>query len=633
MSPGRRIESSSLIGTALAFALVAPMFGCSDPETGGPPAGLVTLDEARLAELKAELAGSDAPAPAPVEKPTADERAFANAEMVEAFVAQCREREQAEPPAPTEAGSSRSSAYGNIYTGQNAPELPPIPNDGIFRWVEGNPEFLDPNKISESSGSAIGGQLFETLLVTPPGNAPPVPGQAERFEVSEDGRTYTFHLREGLVWSDGEPITAETFRGSWLRGLDPETASKNAEQLWYIAGAEDYNNARTTDPNTVAIKAINERTLEVTLTNPTPYFPDLVTYIAYAPVPLHTIAEHGAQWTRVETMVVNGPFKIVEWLPRDRIVLEKNPRYWDAENVALEGSLIYSSDSESRNITLYQTGQVHWIKPLGSDRIREFLESGRSDLRIDEQMCTYYYVINTREPPFDDVRVRRAFNMAVNKERLTSHTLSSFQKPASNLLSDMFRATIGYIPVPGDPYDPDRARELLAEAGYPNGRGLPRVDLVYNTFESHRLIAEFVARNMHEALGVQLEVSNMEWKSLLKRVHAGEYRLARTAWCADYPDPFTFLGTFHSDSQNNYPGYFNPAYDALLARIRAETDRVERNALICAAEMALNRDVPIIPLYFYTRSYLLRPEVRGFEAQYSDQHYLKWISLEEAPTP
>ncbi|MCB9734384.1 MAG: peptide ABC transporter substrate-binding protein [Deltaproteobacteria bacterium] len=502
-----------------------------------------------------------------------------------------------------------------------------MPADNMFRCAQNNPEFLDPNKVAETAGSFFVGQMFETLLVPAPGNTPVRPGQAERWEVSADGLTYTFHLRPGLVWSDGVPITARTFRDSWLRGLDPKTASRNAEQLWYIKGAKAFNTGTETNPGTVAIRAVDDLTLEVELTSPAAFFPELATYTAYAPVPLHVIEAHGAHWTRPENIVVNGPFILTEFAPRDRATMKKNPRYWDAANVDLDGVIIFSSDSESRNELLYETGQIHWAYPLGPDHVATWLKSGRSDLHVVDNLCTYYYVMNTTRPPFDDKRVRHAFNQAIDKRRLTTSVLSSFQQPAPNLLADSYRGRIGYVPVAGDDFDAVAARAALADAGYPRGAGFPKVELLFNTFELHRQIADFATRSIAENLGVELTSSNMEWKSLLKLVQSGDFSIARTSWCGDYTDPYTFLGVFAAQSKNNYPRYANPVYDGLLDRIRKETDNAERNALICAAEKVLNRDLPIIPLYFYTRAYLLRPEVSGFLPQILDDHYLKWVSL------
>lgn len=627
---------SPLTRALLASVALASASACGGgvPATG-PPDGLVVLSPERLTQLKAEA--TPAPPSTSAEdaggtgaltppEPPDDPKAFVSEALADHFLAECRARPAA-PPLKADAGAS-SGVDGLIYRGTIAPkDLPPMPADNMFRCAQNNPEFLDPNKVAETAGSFFVTQLFETLLVPAPGNTPVRPGQAERWDVSADGLTYTFHLRPGLVWSDGTPITSRTFRDSWLRGLDPKTASRNAEQLWYIQGAKAFNTGSETNPGTVGVHAVDDLTLEVVLTSPAAFFPELVTYTAYAPVPLHVIEAHGTHWTRPENIVVNGPFTLTEFAPRDRATLRKNPRYWDAAHVDLDGVIVFSSDSESRNELLYSTGQIHWASPLGPDRVAAWLKDGRSDLYVVDNLCTYYYVMNTKRPPFDDKRVRHAFNQAIDKRRLASTVLSSFQQPATNLLADSYRGRIGYVPVPGDPFDAAAARRELADAGYPRGAGFPKVELLFNTFELHRQIANFFARNVAENLGVDLTSSNMEWKSLLKLVQSGDYAIARTSWCADYTDPYTFLGVFASESKNNYSRYDNAVYDGLLDQIRHETDNDERNALICAAEKVLNRDLPIIPLYFYTRAYLLRPEVSGFLPQNTDDHYLKWVSL------
>ncbi|MCB9727497.1 MAG: peptide ABC transporter substrate-binding protein [Deltaproteobacteria bacterium] len=613
---------------AVLVALAASLGGgCGDAATG-PVVPLVKVPEDQRGTLALAALPEEASAPGQEEGAQREHGAkgFVSAEDIAGFEAEC---EKLEPAATEVAAAGRTAGYGVVYQGKGpAPDRGPVPADGTFVWVEGNAEFMDPNLISESAGTAIASQMFEPLLNTAPGNAPPVPGAASSFDLSEDGRTYTFHLRPGLTWSDGTPLTAEDFRWSWLRGLTPEIGSKNAQQLWYIDGAQAFNAGRNKDPDSVGIRVVDPLTLAVTLENPTPFFPDLVTYIAYAPVPRHVVEKYDKQWVRPEHIVVNGAYKAVEWKPRDRMILEKNPRYWDAANVAIPRTEIIFTEDESMNVRLYESGKAHWIKPLPADKVRDWITDGRSDLRIDMQMCTYYYVIRTDRPPFDDPLVRRAMNMAIDKERMTRHILAGFQVPAPNLVPDMFKDMLGYVSPKGDGFDPQRAKELLAEAGYPGGVGLPKVEIVYNTFESHRLIAEFVQRNLKENLGIDVAVNNMEWKSLLKLVSSGDFQIARTSWCADYPDPTTFLRVFDSDSENNYSSYKNPAYDDLLVRIGRETDRRKRNVLMCAAEMALNQDAPITPFYYYTRSALLRPFVRGFQSQYQDHHLIKDLRME-----
>ena len=593
---------------------VAGGLGCGgSPDYGAPP---------RLVEPSAErLAGTPASASAATVK-VEDPFALTSAEQFEAFQAEC-EKEQ-----PQEVPTLDPEAIGTVFRGKNPVKLPAIPNDGIYRWMEGNPEYIDPNKVAESSGTAISSNLFETLLITAPGNSPPLPGAAERFEVSADGRTYTFHLRKGMVWTDGKPTTAHDYVYSWLRALDPATGSKNAQQLWIIEGAKAYNEGKTKDPATVGVSAVDDHTLVVKLAGPAPYFPDLVTYVAFAPVPRWAIEQHGEQWTRPGKIVTNGPFTLARWLERDRIELGKSETYWDAANVKLKGSVIYISDSEAQNMILYESGQTHTAFPLAPDTIQNAIREGRQDLRIDLNACVYYYVLRLDKPPFNDARVRRALNLSLDKKKLVQHVLGAFQTPATQLTPLMFTGFMGYVAPEGEAYDLDLARELLQAAGYPGGKGLPPLDIIFNTFEGHKRIAEFASRNWQEALGAKVSAANMEWKSLLKLQQAGDFHISRSAWCADYPDPLNFLDVFHSSSENNYPGYKNPAYDAMLDKARQEADPWKRRVKLCAAEKGLLRDAPFIPMYHYTRSILLRPEVKGHLPQYQDHHHLKWISLE-----
>jgi oligopeptide transport system substrate-binding protein len=504
------------------------------------------------------------------------------------------------------------------------------PADGTFVWVESGAAFLDPNKISETAGNSIAMQMFEPLLNYAIGNGEPEPGVAERFEVSEDGLTYTFHLRSNALWSNGRAVTAHDFVYSWQRGLRPETASRNAQQLWYIANAKAFNEGSLTDFGKVGVKAAGDTTLVVTLEAPTSFFRHLVCSVAYAPVPKEAIEAHGDQWTRPENIVVNGPYTMTEWKLRDRVVLEKNPRYWDAASVRIERAMVLHSESEQNALQLYEADKAHWLPGnMPAEKIPLFLSEGRSDFHVDPVMCVYYYVLRMDRPPFDKKEVRHAINRAIDKERIVKHITRGGQKVATRLVPQMFEALIGYTGPEGEEFDPDAARALLSEAGYPQGQGLPKIDIFYNTLDGNRLIAESVQRNLKDTLGVEIGLDNMEWKSLLKKLQAGDFQMARSGWCADYPDPLTFLGVFHSKGENNYPAYDNPEYDALLDAIARETDRDARNALIGKAEALLNDDLPFIPFYFYTRSYLLKTFVKGFEPQYQDHHLLKYMYFEE----
>ena len=588
-----------------------------------PVLQLVHVPKAALAELTS--VGAEASVLAPAAVGWTGTAAYARAADIEEFVAAC----EALQPAAVEGLEERASRYGEIYRGERpAPDLGPAPADGVFRYVESEAEYMDPNLIAEGAGTNLAANLFEGLMVYAPGNEPARYGCAQRHDVSEDGRTWTFTLREGLLWSDGAPLTAEDFRYSWLRALDPALGSRNAQQLWPIVGAREFNQGRTDDPATVAVRVRGPRVLELELVAPTPYLLELLAYIAFAPVPRHAIEAHGADWVRPAHMVVNGPYRLEAWRPRDRMVFVRNPRYWDAANVRLERAVALLTDDAALNLRLYEGGEVHWIRPIPFESVRHAIRDGRSDLHVDQEMCTYYYAFNLERPPFDHPDVRRAFDLAVDKERLVRHVLAGFQVPARGLVPDMFRAMLGYVPPQQEGYDPARARELLARAGFPGGAGLPPIEIVYNTFETHRQIAEFVQRNLSENLGVAVSVHNVEWKSLLKETRQGGFQIARASWCKDYPDPMTFLTVYHSEGENNYARYRNPAYDALLGRIAGTTGVRVRNVLMCAAEKVLGRDLPFLSFYFYTRPYLLRPFVRGFEPQYGDDHLLKYLWLD-----
>lgn len=587
-----------------ALALIVPA-GCA---TGGTKT-LGTTVEAKNALRFASVKG-----PA----------GYANQSVVDLFRDECAES----PAKPTKAATTKR--VGN----QNPPKLGAIPTDDIFVWTEGDAEYLDPNLISESAGVAIASQMFETLLITAPGNTKPHPGMAEKFERSRDGKTYTFHVRKAVVWSDGKPFNAHDFKYAWLRALNPKTRSKNAQQLWYIKGAKAYNTSEVKTAEKVGVRVVGDHTLVVELEKPANYFPDLVTQVAFAPVPRHAIEKHGERWTLPENLVVNGPFYMTEWTPRTKIVLKKNPKYWDRDEVKLKGSVILLGDSSEKNLRYYKSGVAHAAKPVPPDVAREALGQGRSDLKIDTLMCTYYYVMRLTKPPFDNPLVRRAMTMAIDRKALTEQVLGLAQLPATTVLPNLFAGSIGYTTSGGDGYNPVEAARLLAKAGYPGGRGLPAIEMIYNTYESHRLIAVFVQRSLKKNLGIEVSIDHMEWKSLLKRQHSGDFQMARTSWCADYPDPLTFLEIFSSNHANNYAAYKNAAYDRLIGEIERETDPAKRNASICAAEKVLNRDLPVIPFYFYTRAYLLRPFVKGYEPQYQDQHLLKYISIErQGPEP
>jgi len=501
------------------------------------------------------------------------------------------------------------------------------PSDRSFAYASGSHEFLDPAKIAETAGHHLMMNVFEGLYIYNRGDGAPVPAMASHHTVTPDGLTYTIHLRPGLTWSDGKPLNAHDFVWSWRRVLEPKTASRSAQLLWFVRGAKAFNAGENPDPASVAVRALDDLTLEVVLASPTPFFDHLLCEMPYVPTPRHTVEQWGDQWSRPEHIVSNGPFLLAEDEPRKITVLKKNPRYFDAASVYLETVRVLHSESEQTAFDWFEVGKTQWHGDvsLPMDKVPVLREAGRVDFRTDPKLCSYYFSVRVDRPPFDNPLVRRAVGMAIDKERLALHVLRGGQPVATGGVPDLFGATHGYAVVPGDPFDPEKARALLAEAGYPRGIGLAPIELIYNTGEGHRVIAEYVQRNLQENLGIRIGIANMEWGTLLKTLLSGQFAIGRSSWCADYPDPLTFLEVFESSSKSNYSGYKSPEFDATITAIKQEPDLQKRNAHIQQAERLLGRDLPLLPMYHYTWSYMVKPYVLGYERHMQDQHPLKYL--------
>ncbi len=502
-----------------------------------------------------------------------------------------------------------------------------LPAGRDFAFASGSQEFLDPAKVAETAGHHLMMNVFEGLYVYNRGDGPPVPAMASGVAVSADGLTYTFTLRPGITWSNGRPISAQDFVWSWRRVLDPKTASRSAQLLWFIRGAKAFNEGVEPDPDKVGVHALDPSTLRVELANPTPFFLHLLCEMPFVPTPREEVERWGDQWPQPEHIVSNGPFVLAEFHPRKWAVLQRNPRYYDVGNVYLETIHIYDTEDEQTAFEWYEVGKTQWHGDVGlpMEQVPLLREAGRVDFRTDPKLCSYYFSIRVDRPPFDDPRVRRAIALAIDRERLALHVLRGGQIVSSGAVPDLFGVTHGYHVLQSETFNPEKARALLAEAGYPRGVGLPPVEFYFNTGEGHRVIAEYVQRNLQENLGIRVQLANMEWGTLLKTLLAGRFSIGRSSWCADYPDPLTFLEVFESDSKSNYSGYKSPEYDEVIAAIRREPDLHRRNTDLRRAEEILARDLPFLPMYHYTWSYLIRPYVLGYENHMQDEHPLKYV--------
>lgn len=492
------------------------------------------------------------------------------------------------------------------------------------------PETLDPAVMTGFAEMRIAMAMFEGLTRPDPVTGAAVPGLAARWEVSSDGLVYRFYLRPGLKWSTGEPITAEDVRYSWLRVLNPETAADYAALFFCIKGAEAYYYGRHTNADCAGLRVPADDVVEVELTRPTPYFPDLCALPVFAVVPRQVIERMGERWLKARPLPVSGAFELVHWRINHSIRLRKNPNYWDAANTMLETVDILPVGSPATALNLYLTGyaDIIWDKDMVPIELLDIL-AARPDFHRFDYLATYFIRFNVTRPPFDDVRVRKAFALAIDKERIVRRITRAGERVARGLVPP---GTANHEPTDGLGYDPERARALLAEAGYPNGRGFP---LVVYTFDAaargaaklNGKIAVELQQMWQETLGVRVELRQLERRIFFSAQSRLEYQISRSSWVADYNDPSTFLDLFVSNNGNNRTGWKCPEYDALIARAHAEPDPVVRARLFHEAErMLVEEAVPIVPIFHFTGMNVYDPErIVGIHQNLLDLHPLNAI--------
>ena len=497
-----------------------------------------------------------------------------------------------------------------------------------YVFVNGaEPKTLDPHKMTGVPEHRIAMGMFEGLVNLHPATLQPIPGAAEWWEMNADGTLYTFHLRKGMTWSNGDPLTAEDFVWSWKRALDPATLSQYSDMLYAVDGAEAFNLGKEKDFAKVGIKAADPLTFEVRLHAATAYFLELLAHETLAPVHRATVEKWGADWTRPEHIVVNGPFTLAAWRLRDAVELTKNPRYWNAANVRLEKIVARALDNRDTAMNEYKTGGVDWIDTVPAKRVEE--AQADPDYYATPYLGSYFYRINTTKKPLDDARVRKALNLAINKAEVCEKTLKAGQIPAMGIVPPNMR---GYAPLEGLAYDPKKARELLTEAGFPDGKGFPEFELIYNNDETHKTVAEVITAMWRETLGIRVRLQQKEWQTYLEDQKNMNYEIARAAWIGDYCDPNTFLDMFATGRGNNETGWSNTKYDNLLVAASKETDSKKRMALLHEAEQILCvEDLPILPIYYYVNQGMLRPRVKGWAENLRDHHPFQFMYIDGPP--
>ncbi len=506
----------------------------------------------------------------------------------------------------------------------------PTPSPKILQFGNGSePQDLDPHIVTGVTEHNIISALFEGLVTYDASSEGTAPGVAERWVVSPDKLTWTFHLRPDARWSNGDSLTARDFLRSYQRILTPSLGSEYAYKLHHVVGAEEFNQGKLTDFTQTGFCAPDDHTLVLRLKHPVPYLLEALKHYSWFPVHLPTIAKFGPidrrgnRWTLPANFVGNGPFMLKTWLPNQVITVECSPTYRGAFHPLLDGIAFYAVDSNDAEERMFRGGQLHVTQSVPLGRIDSYRSQPASPLVIAPYYGTYFYRFNTTRPPLDDARVRRALALAIDRDTIVKNILRAGQEPALHFTPPYAGFT------PGEVLHPDlaEARRLLAAAGYPEGRGLRRIEILYNTMESHKVIAEAIQQMWKTGLGVDVALRNEEWKVYLDSQHSLAFDVARAGWIGDYPDPHGFLDLWVSGGGNNDTGYTNPAYDRLLTSALDAPDEAARMSIYRELDSIITRDLPVIPIYFYKRVYLLSPKVRGWASNILDNRGWQYIDL------
>lgn len=494
------------------------------------------------------------------------------------------------------------------------------------------PADLDPQVITAYTDGNLIMALFEGLTALDEHTAEPVPAAAERWEISPDQLTWTFHLRPNLKWSNGEPLIANDFILSWRRLLAPALGAENAYYLHAVGNAKRLNEGDLTDPASLGLAAPNDRTLVVTLERPTPQFAMQVAQPSTCPVHLPTLQKfdaatrRGTAWTRPGNHVGNGPFILREWAPNARISVAKNPHYRDAASVRLREIVFFPTEHPDVDERNFRAGQVHATHTLPLAKVSGWRERDPARLRVDPFLQTVFLRFNTTRPPLDDVRVRRALLLAIDRETLSRTVLRGTRAPAFSLTPP---GTGGYTARASAATDFDAARELLREAGFEGGRGLPALEIQCRNDEIQPQVAEVLQATWKRELGIQLALAPSEQKIWLQNQQSLAYMITISSWIADYPDPGNFLELFTGGGGYNWTGWSGAQFDRLLAAAATATDPAGRFAQFQEAEEELLRGAPIAPIFHGAQIYLLDPSVKGWPAAPLGTRRYQQVYLEE----
>ena len=546
-------------------------------------------------------------------------------------------------------GSSASTGAASA-TGEAA-DAAEAGSNGFTVQLGPNPETLDPALNAAVDGGNTLITIEEPLLIIDENNEVQ-PGQAESYEVSDDGLTWTFHMRDGLKWSDGSDLTAADFEYSFKRLANPDTAAPYAETVVGMIdgyqdaiGNPDADGNTTTDPDWDALNvhaSEDGKTLTVQLSYPCSYFDKLASFVATSPVQQATVEANGDAWcTEPDTYVCNGPYMITEWTPSERIVLSKNPYYvggWDSSKIVSDTITLLLLEDSSASYTAYNSGEAQLVKDVPTDEIPSLTraEDG-GDFYLDEIMGTYYISLNDQEEPFTDVRVRKALSLAIDRDYVANTIMQGIYTPATALVGPGIVDENGYFmdnANGGEPYISDdyeanleEAKSLLAEAGYPDGEGFPTITYSANDSGYHIPVAEYLQQAWGE-LGITMNIDKVEWSSFIPMRRAGDYDISRNGWSMDYNDPSNMLELFTTNNGNNDGKYANPEFDQVIedSRVADKTTHFEK---LHEAEDILMNDAACIPVAYYNDFWLQSPSLKGTWHSPYGYWYLQYGYIEE----
>ena len=526
------------------------------------------------------------------------------------------------PKAPSDGGATQEPG-GNETSGEQVAAKELVVNIGP------EPDTIDPALNSAVDGATLLIHGFEGLMNLDE-NGTPIPGQAESYEMSEDGLTYTFKLRDGIKWSDGKEITAQDFLYSWNRAIDPMTAADYEYMFESIAGYSE---------GQLKVEAPDDKTIVVELVAATPYFLELCAFPTFFPVREDIVEADPDAWaTKPETYIGNGPYMMTEWVHSSHMIYEKNPNYWNLAALGPDTIKFVLMDDDNAILAAYENGEILFADSMPNDEIDNWRD--KDDFFITGQLGTYYLSFNVQKAPLDNPKVRKALTLAIDREYITTNIGKAGQEPAAGFVGTGLTdadPTKEFREVGGDYFDPsgaayeknlEEAKKLLAEAGYPEGQGLPTIEYLYNEGTGHQLIGEAL-QDMWKKIGVNVELASQEWGTFLQTRKNGEYSIARNGWLGDYNDPISFLDMWITGGGNNDAQWSNKEYDEIISKVKSSSDREERMELMHRAEDIIFEESMLAPIYYYVDIYLKNPKLQGFYSSPLGYKYFMYSSVAE----